>query len=390
MKLHRITTSYSSRPISKIFMRSFVLFSMIAAPVYADNAYPASVKNPAHFHPGYYLSVGQAKIGSDPKALYGALAGNADIVGAKRVFRWKDLETGYGIYDFSSIGADLAYLKSIGKQYWINIATTQFDGTSPPNTPQYMLGDATYGCGPKYYGNFARKAQAGGWLPCYWNANFASRFAALMTALGQKLNNDSNFEGLDLGETAISDADARGVPGYTVAAVEDGYKKNALAAKSAFPDKVIIQNINFAVFNLKRFSTWLAQNGIGIGNPDMNFSKPPLTKTVYPLELVYHNEVPTAPQVQWSNYTNNTITPGDDNIAETLLKRTIKDTNPYYLMWQKRKPFWPDQVLAAIRKVGPLPAAAQFYSSVVSTSLPKSGATATTSLGTRPGYGDAH
>ena len=52
---------------------------------------------------------------------------------------------------------------------------------------------------------------------------------------------------------------------------------------SGIKDKVAIQQVNFACFNLPDFMQWLADHGVGIGTPDIYVFKKFLTDTIYPL-----------------------------------------------------------------------------------------------------------
>ena len=315
---------------------------------------------PANYNPGYYYSVGQ----SSAKDAFSELANLAEFKGGKRIYRWRDIEPVKGQYDFTIIEEDLNYLKSIGKQLWIQIFYTQFSGNGTPHVPSYMWNDPSYGCGPDYYGAYKRNTSGGGWIPCWWNKNVSDRLVALFTALGNRFNSEPNVEGITAGETAINTAAAKLVPTYNVQAVIDTYKAKALAAKKAFPNKIVFQYINFAPFDLAPFAEWLAQNKIGIGGPDVRLSSPFLLETVYPLYIKYHDQVVTGQDIQWGNYDEINKFLGRPNTPEELLLGAIEKTNPSYIFVHKRDPYFyqvNNGILPSIRKYGQPPAAQKYY-----------------------------
>lgn len=321
---------------------------------------PKSV-NPDKFYPGFYLSVGLSQ--ETPSSAFSMLIDNSVFVGGKRIYAWKDIEPSEGKYDFSKIEQDLAYLKSIGKRLWIQVFYTQFNGSLPPLTPSYMWGNSVYGCGSQYYGTYERSAQTGGWIPCFWNNNVNLKLRALYTALGDRFNKEEYLEGISLDETAIDTYTAKELPGYSATIVYAAFKENALAAKRAFSDKIVIQQINYAPYDLVDYSSWLAQNQIGIGSPDVILHNTTLTDTIYPQYNRYHDVVPTGPDVQWSNYEQSNPETGRLYSAQEILTGIIRISNPWYMFWIKREPYFSDDVLPTLKKYGNLPAAKAFYDS---------------------------
>jgi len=297
------------------------------------------------FHPGYFVY----QSGSSP--IQTRLLENGDLIGVKRNYDWKNLEVAKGVYDFSAIEIDLKILQAAGKRLWVEIIYTQFHGTDkPPKTPEYMWTDPSYGGDSRYYGNYERDVGVGGWYPLFWNTQVKQRMHALFTALGQRFNGEPFFEGLNVGESA-----ARPGPGWTCEGYEQALKELGLATKSAFPDKIVFAHINFACFDLSAFAAWLDQQGIGMGTPDIYISDEKLVGETYPLFLKYRESVPAGPDVQWFNYDRNSI-----SVAE-ILDFAIEHTNPWYMFWQVREPYFTDEVLPAIR-AKKLPAAELYYS----------------------------
>src|SRR5210317_662320 len=56
-----------------------------------------------------------------------ALLGNSRFAGAQIMYSWATLEPAKGKYDFSTIQEDYAYLKSHGKQLFIQLQDATFD-----------------------------------------------------------------------------------------------------------------------------------------------------------------------------------------------------------------------------------------------------------------------
>jgi hypothetical protein len=96
---------------------------------------PSSIVDPRkNFHPGYYMLVGY----NGNKTDFDKIKDNPDFVGVNKVYIWRNIETAYGVYDFSQIEQDLAYLQSIGKRLILQIQYTEWNGTLSPRVPSYM------------------------------------------------------------------------------------------------------------------------------------------------------------------------------------------------------------------------------------------------------------
>lgn len=322
-------------------------------------AAPTSV-NPNNFHPGYYMIVGP----NDGINAFNVIANNPDFVGVKKYYNWRNLEPQEGVYDFSQIESDLAYLQSIGKRLFPEIQITNWDTAGPPETPSYMWSDSKYGGNLPYYGAFQYTATSP-WRAIIWNANVQSKLDALYAALGQRFDGEPYFEGINLGETSMEAG-----PGFSSAGVENAFKTMSLAAKNAFPDKVVFLQVNFGAFDLSAMRQWLSANGIGFGAPD-TFGSP--DTTLLTLNTTsgewydynqYHSVVPTERDVQWDNYTRCCDASGNNFTAAEILDFAVQAANPWYMFWVKRDDFFTPDVVPAINNYGPLPAARDFYNSL--------------------------
>ncbi len=322
--------------------------------------YPESIKNPENFHPGHYMRVGADYHGDLVSKYMDLIENMPEFVGVKQAYSWYDIEPSKGEYDFSAIERDLKVVQSKGKYLWISIAMTSWNSRSNPKVPRYMWNDSQYGCGNGgRYGTYGRTSASGGWLPCYGDKEFSERYIALMTALGERFNKEPYFEGINLGETSTG----RGNPNTnTPEKALAAFKKRALAVKKAFPDKTVMQMVNYAQFDIESFADWLTENGIATGGPDVHLAKGTDPNsglyTAYGIHKKNHWKTPNGIDVQWDNWTRD----GRKYSSKQLLDGAVELINPWYMFWVKRQPVFNDDVLPTIKKAGHLPAARKFYS----------------------------
>jgi len=347
-------SSYRRARAFNVFQIALIFLGMLAANSAVSQTGPHPIHvDPNEFHPGYYAMFGDwDPIPTD------VLVSN-DLVGAKILYLWRDLETAPGTYDFSSIEEDLATLQKSGKRLWIQIEYTQWNGNLKPHTPEYMWSDSSFGGDSRYYGNYERGVQDGGWYPMFWNSKVRDRLVDLVAALGSRFGNESHIEGIVIGETSAE------VPaGYECSDYLRVFERVAEAAKTAFPRKRVIQMANFACFDVLAYMRWLVDRGIGLGTPDTFNFKSDLTGGVYPLMYQSRMSVPMGPDVQWDNYERNNMS------VREIRDFAIAEMDPWYLFWQIREPYFTRDVLPAIfsRK---LPAAERFYSGNSATIRPK-------------------
>lgn len=341
---------YQSRPDVKIVGTLFIAAVLWCIPGFAQQ-YPASV-DPANFHPGYYAYL------PDHEPIPTDILVNPDLVGVKIKYRWKDLEVAKGVYDFSQIESDIDILRRHGKRLWIHVTYVEWSSSSPPKTPEYMWKDSAYGGDPRYYGNYERTVQNGGWYPLFWNPNVRRQLVGLFKALGERFKNVELVEGIVIPETAAQQLGDFDCGGYL-----QTLKETALAAKAAIGGKIVMQQMNFACFDLAEHAQWLSRNGISFGAPDILVGGT-LPADLYPLFPKHKYEIPVGPDVQWDNYVRNNMS------VREIRDYIIDNIDPWYVFWRVREPYFTDEVLPAIfsRK---LPAAEQFYNGVGADSRPK-------------------
>ena len=163
---------------------------------------------------------------------------NSRFEGAQIMYSWAQLEPSKGQYDFSIIHEDYNYLKSKGKQLFIQLQ----DATFNPNykaIPDYLETDV-YDGGAIY--QRADSGEPAGWTAKRWNKNVQARFARLLTALGQVF--DGKIEGINLQESAIG-VSHEFDNSFTPSIYVESLKTNMLALKEAFPQSTTMQYANF-------------------------------------------------------------------------------------------------------------------------------------------------
>lgn len=292
-------------------------------------------------HPGFF-----AYIGGDITWTLNLIADNPDFIGIKKLYNWKLLEPSEGIYDFSEIISDLAKVQAEGKRLWIQPAYVQYHAGGSPLLPAYMCKDTKYGGKLPYCGNYVRFDNRG-WLPIIWNLEVQTRFKALFTALGKRFNNEPYIEGITIDETSTGVPQLPGeTAGFSPSAELAGFKVRALAAKNAFPDKSVIQQINYTIgWDIEEYGAWCVSHDIGIGIPDFTIHMPndSAPRLVYPMMKNSRNVVPGGPDVQWNDYTYGPT-------SAELLNASIDLVDPWYFFWEKREPYFSRDVIPAIRK----------------------------------------
>ena len=223
---------------------------------------------PSPAAPANFLYMGSGDLSENA-----ALLARPDISGVQVVYNWKQLEPAEGQYDFSAIDADLA--AAGGKKLVIQVQDRFFD-LKARNLPDYLLTDPQYGGGlvPQLDNPGENKAKAYGWAPLQWNAALRTRYQALLQVLAAKY--DGKVFALNLPETSIDIDMKHDQTGFTCDAYFAGEMENFAVAKSAFKTTKVIQYANFWPCEwdndhnyMGRLFAWAAENGAGVGGPDI-------------------------------------------------------------------------------------------------------------------------
>lgn len=226
-----------------------------------------------------------------------ALLARPDIAGAQVIYNWRALEPEKGQYDFSAIEADLAIAEALHKELFIQIQD-RFFSVKARNVPDYVLEGAAYGGGlvPQIDDPEAASPETVGWTTVQWNAAVRQRFQALLEALAVRF--DGRLYGLNLPETSIElDPDADNA-GFSCDAYFAAEMENAAFARSVFDETHVVQYVNFwpCEWNndhdyMGRFFAFAAENGIGLGGPDIAPNRRGQMKNSYPFFNQYRDRL---------------------------------------------------------------------------------------------------
>lgn len=192
------------------------------------------------------------------------------FAGAQIMYSWATLEPERGVYDFSQIEEDIAYLRPHGKRLWVQLQDATF-------SPKYR-GSPTYLNTAEFDGGevpqYTESGQHEGWVAKRWNPEVRERFAHLLQALGQAF--DGQLAGINLQETAIGVAVAD--PSFSPADYVEAVKANMTALKEAFPTSATMQYANFMPGEwlpwedegyLRSIYAHGEAIGVGLGAPDL-------------------------------------------------------------------------------------------------------------------------
>ncbi|MEO5574133.1 MAG: hypothetical protein ABIR48_06600 [Gammaproteobacteria bacterium] len=278
------------------------------------------------------------------------------FVGVQRRYPWKSLEPSRGVYNFSAIEADLKYVQSMPTPKRLIIEITDNGRDESPARASHLPG---YVLTPEFEGGVFVPTHGTVLVTKRWNTRVQDRQIALFKALGARFDKEPYVEGIVLDETANGNLyGAEAVrANYTAEKGFIGQKRIMSGLKAAFPNTMCIQYINYfsgangadGVAKLKGFMQHAFNIGMGVGGPDVHVGG---TEPVYPSYAQYAGSMPLAPAVQWEDYSKpNPQTGRIPTVPEILdfANRTLRVT---HLSWEQRKPYFVNQVIPLVRRVG--------------------------------------
>lgn len=273
------------------------------------------------------------------------------LEGAQIMYPWRQLEPEKGVYDFSMILEDFAYLQAQGKQLFIQLQDATFN-PAYPGVPDYLLTEA-YDGGAVYQYNDAGSPE--GWVAKRWNPGVQARFARLLEALGNAL--DGKIEGINLQETAIGvnqNVDSTFSPELYANAI----KVNMLALKKAFPQSTAMQYANFMP------GEWLPRDdkgflrgvyqygdsiGVSLGAPDLMVQRK--GQLNHPIAMMHEGEyrVPLGIAVQDGNYVgqtgSSTLLQERNNLVPLLHAFAQDFLRVKYMFWTYEEPYFSEDLI---------------------------------------------
>ncbi len=283
-----------------------------------------------------------------------ALLSNPKLAGAQIMYSWRELEPTKDKYDFAIIRQDYEYLKSKGKKLFIQLQDTTFD-IRYKAVPAY-LESKEYDGGILY--QYTDAGEPEGWVAKRWNKSVRERFAFFLNALGKEF--DGKVAGINLQESAIG-VEQKYDPSFTPAVYAESLKLNMSALKAAFPTSVTMQYANFMPGEwlpwedkgyLKSIYQHGEKIGVGLGAPDLMFSKK--GQLNHALALMHEGKfsTPLGIAVQDGNYigeTNtNEIKSKRPNLVPVLHGFAKDFLRVQYMFWVDQKPYFQEDFLACI------------------------------------------
>lgn len=322
------------------------LILMVGATFMAHAAFPVK------YHPGHYmLTYFELK---NPTNAFKLIQNESAFIGVQRRYTWKSLEPQRGVYDFSSIAADLNFLKSLPtpKRLIIQITITGRDSFGNPHIPNYLKT-------PEFDGGFYTSAR-GNTVTKRWNTAVQNRLIALHNALGARFDNEPYFEGVALEETATGIRPIEWTrANYTSEKMYAGLKRIMLGLKTAFPRSVCIQYVNyFSGANAQDGTAKIAgliqyayEIGMGAGGPDVHVGG---TEPSYKMFPKYAANMPIGIAVQYEDYDVINPATGRKVTAQEILNFAKNKLHVNYLFWLQRAPQFGTDVVPTVRRSGGL------------------------------------
>jgi len=307
---------------------------------HAAGATSSSVK----WHPGhYYTIIGDKNSSSYMKAVYNDLKNTPALRGVQIRYKWAELETSYGVYNFTSIDKRLAELAAQNKRLVIMLQMKSFDPKIFP-VSDYLKAD-------NYEGGIFSFSSSGsttikGYNIKLWNPNVLSRMVKLFEALGKRYNSHPYFEGIGLTETAM------GTPIIPITSTQtNDFYNNMLTVnqrmREFFPNTMTFQFANYPRPILESFIGNLSAMGAGLGGPDTFIEETGLLYTgtpegVYNYYPVLSGKVPLTPSVMQTNYKNTRYDgTGYEPTVSELLTFARDKLQANYIFWTREPTYFP-------------------------------------------------
>jgi hypothetical protein len=225
------------------------------------------------FNPGHYIALNSGDITEinylDEPA----------IIGVNKRYNWRDLEPEKGIYDFSEIEDDLIYLKTLNKQLIVFIIDkSHWRGALPSYLSDYEIQvlETEYGV-------------------LRWKPELVKRYIALGEAIGKHFDNDSNFEGVAIQESALGLSDEiLDNSDYTPEKYRDALMSILVGVQQGMPHSNVFWYSNFMYKNnghLRQVADSIEEEFVFMGGPDILPYRRWISSQSYPMYEEYKNKL---------------------------------------------------------------------------------------------------
>lgn len=252
-------------------------------------------------------------MGAGDLAAHAALISRPDIAGVQVVYSWKSLESSRGIYDFSRIERDLAFVEQRHKRLFLQIQDRFFE-IGHRHVPDYLLEDPVYGGGlvPQVDNPGEGKPEGYGWVAQQWNPEVRKRYQELLRALAQRF--DGRVAGVNLPETAVGVDIERDQTGFTCDVYFAAELENIEFARRVFTKSPVVLYANFWPCEWNNDKKYMSRTfelaqarGFGLGGPDIVPWRRGQMNNSYPFFNQYKGKLPLvamAVQEPTLTYTN--------------------------------------------------------------------------------------
>jgi hypothetical protein len=233
----------------------------IAAPVVTAPVVTQPIVSLLHkWTPGHYLRSQESAWASQRtarRAYYDLMTADPAIKGGLLLVPWGAVETAKGVYDFSEIDADVAYVKSKGKKLLIEVWWMNFWHTIPsvPQSgdkwlPDYLIAEG----GARQLGSGAE-----GYIAKIDEAAWMDRLIALNNALAARYDANPDVEQLIMTETANAHTNT-GQFDRLVQAMGTAWKQTGTVLYANWVD---------TTEDSRRLAALRLKYGVGFGGPDI-------------------------------------------------------------------------------------------------------------------------
>jgi hypothetical protein len=293
-------------------------------------------------------------LGGDKASLHESELKNSCATGAQIIYSWKQLEPKKGVYDFSKIENDLAFLSSTHKKLFIQIQDRSFEPTIF-NVPDYIREDNAYHGGVAMQYDFPGEGKpiTSGWVARVWDPAVRERFQLLIQKLAAEF--DGKIYGINLPETAV-DFDVNNPPkGFTYDNYFHAELDNINAVRKAFHNSIVIQYVNFfpGEWNndhhyMSRLFSYAMKHQIGLGGPDVVPHRQSQMKNSYPFFHKLKGSVLAGMAIQEPDYTYINPVTGDYFTFSEFYNFTKDYLGASLLFWNVQEPFFSNQLAPQI------------------------------------------
>ncbi len=239
------------------------------------------------FNPGHYISMNRYDKQSD---MVNAL--KPGVAGIQKRYYWKQLETSYGVYDFSLVLSDLDILAAQGSRLVVFIEDKTFNGEIP--TPDYLQADYTL------------KNRNRGYTAKRWDPYVITRFKALIAEMGRQLDKHPALEGIAIQESSLSlDNTILNANGYTPEKYRDGLIDVLTSAAGDFPTSQVFWYMNFFAQHqsyIRNIAYAVAKAGVTVGGPDVLPGEYSLETHCYPMYDDFKGKMVLFNSMQYNSY----------------------------------------------------------------------------------------